>query len=151
MFRCKYCDLKLILDGLNDYYCKECDLHFKESEVIQSRRELVRLPELSIDPYFFQYVTTKDLLECQTVELMKYLTLARSTRRKLKEKAYRKPKEMDKLDRDNLSRAKKAVHKIETILLERNGYFPAAVYPATIEKEYKRLRERQRTFLKKEK
>ncbi|SET89380.1 Single-strand binding protein family protein [Enterococcus malodoratus] len=94
---------------------------------------------------------TKDLLECQTVELMKYLTLARSTRRKLKEKAYRKPKEMDKLDRDNLRRAKKAVHKIETILLERNGYFPAAVYPATIEKEYKRLRERKRTFLKKEK
>ncbi|MGG5373404.1 hypothetical protein [Enterococcus sp. AZ196] len=151
MFRCKYCDLKLILDGLSGYYCKECDLYFEETEVIQSRRELVRLPELSNDPYFFQYTTTKDLLECQTIELMKYLTLARSTRRKLKEKAYRKPKETDQLDRSNLSMAKKAVHKIETILIERNGYFPAAVYQTTIDKEYKRLRDRQRFFLKKEK
>lgn len=151
MFRCKYCDLKLILDGLSGYYCKECDLYFEEAEVIQSRRELVRIPELSNDPYFFQYVTTKDLLGCQTIELLNYLSLARKSRRKLKEKAYHTPKEMDRLDKDNLSRAKKAVHKIETILLERNGYFPAAVYPATIEKEYKRLRERQRMFLRKEK
>lgn len=151
MFRCKYCDLKLILDGLCGYYCKECDLYYKESEVNQSRRELIRLPELSNDPYFFQYVTTKDLLECQTIELLKYLSLARGTSRTLKEKAYRKPNEVDQLDRNNLSMAKRAVHKIETILIERNGYFPAAVYPATIEKEYKRLRERQRAFLKKEK
>lgn len=151
MFRCKYCDLKLILDGISGYYCKECDLYYKETEVIQSRRELVRIPELSNDPYFSQYVTTKDLLACQTIELLKFLSLARSTRRKLKEKAYRKPKEMDQLDKDNLNLAKRVIHKIETILIERNGYFPAAVYPATIEKEYKRLRERQRFFLKKEK
>lgn len=150
MFRCKYCNLKLIMDGLSGYYCKECDLYYEESEVIQSRRELVQLPELSNDPFFFQYVTTKDLLKCKTIELLKYLSLARGTSRKLKEKAYHKPNELDQLDKDNLKLAKRTIHKIETLLIERNGYFPAAVYPATIEKEYKRLRERQRVFLNKE-
>lgn len=148
MFRCKYCDLKLILDGLSGYYCKECDLYFEESEVIQSRRELVRLPELSNDPYFFQYTQTKDLLQCFTVELMNYLGLARSTRRRLKEKAFRKPQEVDKLDRENLSKANRTITKIETILMERNGYFPAAVYATTLQKEEVRIRERQRVFLK---
>lgn len=151
MFRCKYCDQKLILDGLSGYYCKECDMRFEETEVLQSRKQLIHVPELSKDPYFFQYVTTKDLLDCIMVELLNYLSLARKTRRTLKEKAYRKPKQMDKLDKENLSGANKAMHKIETILLERNGYFPAAIYPTTIDNEYKRLRQRQRMFLNKEK
>ncbi|MGM0304063.1 hypothetical protein IGI66_003728 [Enterococcus sp. AZ048] len=149
MYRCKYCNLKLIMDGLSGYYCKECDLYYEESEVIKSRRELVQLPELSNDPFFFQYVTTKDLLKCKTIELLKYLDLARGTSRKLKEKAHHKPTEIDQLDKDNLKLAKRTIHKIETILIERNGYFPAAVYPATIEKEYDRLRDCQRSFVSK--
>lgn len=150
MFRCKYCDSKLILEGLTDYYCEECDLFFSENELIQSRKELIHTPEISKDPYFFQYVTTKDLLNCHTIELLNYLSLARSTQRKLKQKAYYNPKEVYQLDKDNLCIAKKAIHKIETILLERNGYFPASVFKTSIKKEYKRVCELQRVFYRKE-
>ncbi len=144
MFRCKYCDQKFILDVLKGYYCTKsviCALGKQKSCRVGN--------SLSDYLYFFQYVTTKDLLDCIMVELLNYLSLTRKIRRTLKEKAYRKPKQMDKLDKENLSGANKAVHKIETILLERNGYFPAAIYPTTIDNEYKRLRQRQCVFLDK--
>lgn len=149
MFQCKYCKSKLLL-GIDDYYCKECDMTFQPSEVIQTRKHLVRRPELSNDPYFFQYTTTRDLIECLTVELYRYLSLARRVKRELKEKQFRKRDQFDKLDKQNLSSALKTIHKIETILIERNGYFPHNVMPATVEKEYKKVLKRQEVFLRRE-
>jgi hypothetical protein len=136
--KCKYCNLKLTSTE-NGYYCTECDLFFTEAELIHSRKELLRKPELSEDPWFFQYVTTKELLNCLTIELLNYLSLARKARRDLSNKVHSVHRNSDELDKDNLREVTTTLHKIETILIERNGYVPAKVYSSTIEKEHEKL------------
>lgn len=143
--KCKYCNLNLTNTD-NGYYCTECDLFFSEDELISSRKELLRSPELSKDQYFFQYVTTKELLNCLTIDLINYLSLSRKTYRKLRNKVYNSGSSADKLDKDNLRDVKVAVHKIETILIERNGYVPPVVFASTIEKENEKLKKAQKKF-----
>lgn len=136
--KCKYCNLNLTSTD-KGYYCTECDLFFTEAELIKSRKELLRKPELTEDPWFFQYVTTKELLNCLTIELYNYLSLARKARRDLNNKVHSASRKSDKLDQDNLREVTKTLHKIETILIERNGYVPAKMFSSTIEKEHEKL------------
>lgn len=142
---CKYCDMKLTSTS-NGYYCTECDLFFTEAELINSRKELLREPELSKDPWFFQYVTTKELLQCINVELLNYLSLARKARRDLNNKVYSAQRKSDSLDKDNLREVTRTLHKIETILIERNGYVPPKVFSSTIDKEVEKLLTAQKKY-----
>lgn len=143
--KCKYCNLKLTSTD-KGYYCTECDLFFTEAELINSRKELLRKPELTEDPWFFQYVTTKELLNCLTIDLYNYLSLARKARRDLNNKVHSASRKSDKLDQDNLREVTKTLHKIETILIERNGYVPAKIFSTTIEKEHEKLLAAQLKF-----
>lgn len=143
--KCKYCNLKPSKTD-HGYYCAECDLFFAEEDLINSRKELLRMPELSEDLFFFQYITTKELLNCFNIELINYLSLARKAHRDLRNKVKSPNRNSDDLDKDNLRDVKRTLHKIETILIERNGYVPSKVFQSTIEKEGEKLLAAQKRF-----
>lgn len=124
----------------NQFYCSECDLQFSKEELVSQQSDLLKQVNLSQDLYFFEYVTTKELSTCLTIELINYLGLARKAERYLKNKLYQKTLSSDEIDRQMIQRVRQAKRKIENILIERNGYYPRKVFQSAIEKEMSNLK-----------
>lgn len=67
--KCRYCNQKVQQIENDQFYCKECDLQFFKNELVSAQSDLLRKIKLSHDLYFFEYVETKELLNCLTIEL----------------------------------------------------------------------------------
>ena len=130
----------------NQFYCSECDLQFVKEDLVLQQSDLLRKIELSQDLYFFEYMTTKELLTCLTIELVNYLGLARKAERHLKNKLYQKKLSSDEIDRQMVRRVRFTKRKIENILIERNGYYPRKVFQSTIEKESEKIQDIYKLF-----
>lgn len=143
---CRYCSQEVQQVKENQFYCSECDLQFVKEELISQQSDLLRKIELSHDLYFFEYVETKELLTCLTIELINYLGLARKAERHLKNKLYQKKLSLDEIDKQMVRRVRLTKRKIENILIERNGYYPRKVFQSAIEKELGQIQYIYRLF-----
>ena len=118
---CRYCNKKVIKLAAEQYHCVNCELYFCENQLIDSRSGLYREPTVETDPFFFQYTTTKELLQMTYVELLSRLKLARGVYRELRKKVYGHNSQAATLDRVNLKAVTSAKLVIENIMIEKHG------------------------------
>ncbi|KAF1294215.1 hypothetical protein [Candidatus Enterococcus leclercqii] len=146
---CRYCNKKVMKLAAGQYHCANCELNFCEDQLIDSRSGLYREPTVETDPFFFQYTTTKELLQMTYVELLSRLKLARGVYRELRKKVYGHNSQADALDRENLKAVTSAKLVIENIMIEKHGYYPASVFESVIDKEVLKNRKQMREVEKK--
>ena len=145
--KCRYCN-QFVVEENNEYVCKECELTFKSEELVFTRKDLVNVIEPIIDPLWFNYTTTSDMLKMTTIELINCLGLTRRLKRELEEKR-RRNKGNDKIDRDNLKQAKLTQLKLENILIEKAGYYPERISQEVVTGKINQTIQRQERYLEK--
>ena len=136
--KCKYCSstLKLVSPASGKFHCSFCELEFDSFELaLDSKRKII----LDTDSNFYQYMTTKDLINLTVIELTNYLSLARKEKRRIYDKVYSLKNESDSIDKENLQHINRTIKVIQNLLIEKQGYFPKKIFESTILKEYERL------------